>query len=154
MREVDKTPIDPDRVRAIPPGGFSWIDRRFVREGFVKPLDRDAVLLYLFLVAVSDAQGISFYGDAALGKLLKILMEELKPARSQLIDHELILYRYPLYQVLPLPEQVKRSRPAKPASTPATRNDAPPCNENLMSLREFMRLKGREGPGEKGPNHG
>jgi hypothetical protein len=154
MKKIDKTPIDPDRVRTIPAEGFSWIDRRFVRDGFVKPLDKDAVLLYLFLSAVSDARGISFYGDAALGKLIKILMEELIPARSQLIDQELILYQYPLYQVLPLPQQVKRSPRADRTSTPATNNEDPAGNENLMSLGEFMRLKGRERRSEEGASHG
>jgi hypothetical protein len=154
MTKVARAPIDPDRIRSIPPEGFSWVDRRFVREGFVKPLQRDAVLLYLFLIAVSDALGISFYADATLGKLLKLTMEELIQARSQLIDQELILYRYPLYQVLPLPEQVKQDPRVKPDCTSATRNDAPSPNENLMSFREFMRLKGRNRTGGEEPGHG
>ena len=154
MKRIKKVPIDPDRIRSIPPGGFSWIDRRFVREGFVKPLDRDAVLLYLFLIAVSDAQGISFYGDAALGKLLKIPMEDLKRARSQLIGQELILYQYPLYQLLPLPPQSKRKSHVDSTSTALTNNEPATCSENLMSFAEFMRLKGRERPGEKEARHG
>ena len=154
MKRIKKVPIDPDRIRSIPPGGFSWIDRRFVREGFVKPLDRDAVLLYLFLIAVSDAQGISFYGDAALGKLLKIPMEDLKRARSQLIAQELILYQYPLYQLLPLPQQIKRKPDVDSSSTAVTNSEAPTGNEKLMSFREFSQLKGRESSGKKEASHG
>jgi hypothetical protein len=29
--KIKKEPIDPARLRTVPRGGFSWIDRRFVR---------------------------------------------------------------------------------------------------------------------------
>jgi len=154
MKKVEKTPIDPRRIRTIPPEGFSWIDRRFVREGFIKPLEKDAAFLYLFLTAVSDAQGISFYGDRTLAKLLKLTCEDLSQARAELINQMLILYRYPLYQVLPLPQQLKRSPRVSATSTPPTSNEAPSANEDLMSLREFLKLKGRERPGREERGHG
>ena len=144
VKKAKKMPIDPDRVRTLPAEGFSWIDRRFVREGFVKPLGRDAVLLYLFLIAVSDAQGISFYGDPTLGKLLKLTLEGLTQARAQLINQELIIYQYPLYQVLPLPVQVKHRPCVKSASTVAPHREVPSDSEDLLSLREFRKLKDRE----------
>ena len=56
-----------------------------------------------YLVAVSDAQGLSFYADPTVGKLLKVSPEELSQARARLIAADLILYRYPIYQVLRLP---------------------------------------------------
>ena len=154
MKRIKKVPIDPDRIRTIPPDGFSWIDRRFVREGFVKPLEKCAAFLYLFLTAVSDAHGLSFYGDRTLVELLKLTREDLTQARSQLIGQGLILYRYPLYQVLPLPQQLKRSPRVSAISTPPTSNEAPSDNEDLMSLREFLKLKGRERPGRKERGHG
>lgn len=151
---VKKDPIDPNRIRTIPPEGFSWIDRRFVREGFMKRLHREAAFLYLLLTAVSDAKGVSFYGDRAVAELLKLTAEDLTQARGELVDQGLILYGHPLYQVLPLPTTVKRNPRADSMSSAPKRREAPSCNENLMSLREFMRLKGRERPGEKGPSHG
>lgn len=154
MRKVRKAPIDPDRIRTIPPEGFSWIDRRFVREGFIKPLEKDAAFLYLFLTAVSDAQGLSFYADPTIGSLLKLTCEDLTQARSELIDQGLILYRYPLYQVLPLPTAVK-PRPRVDSTSPAPqREETPSCGENLMSFREFMQLKGRERANGEGVGHG
>jgi hypothetical protein len=154
MRNVRKAPIDPDRIRTIPPEGFSWIDRRFVREGFMKPLEKDAAFLYLFLTAVSDAQGLSFYADPSIGQLLKVTCEELTQARAELIDQGLILYRYPLYQVLPLPTAV-RPRPRVDSASPAPqREEAPSCDEHLMSLREFLQLKGRERATREGSGHG
>jgi hypothetical protein len=154
MTKAAKAPIDPDRIRSIPPEGFSWIDRRFVRDGFIMPLGRDAILLYLFVVAVSDAHGISFYADPTLGKLLKLTVDELTRARTQLIDQELILYRYPLYQVLPLPRQVTRRPPVSSPSTPPESNEAPSPDEDLMSLREFLQLRGRTRPNGEERVHG
>ena len=133
MKKANKDPIDPDRIRSLPSEGFSWIDRRFVREGFIKPLPKEAVLLYLFLAAVSDAKGISFYGEATLQKLLKISDYELTEARSILIDRDLILYRRPLYQVLPLPTQVKRSVSATAISTAPPSDEVAPPEEDLIT---------------------
>jgi len=103
--KVHKKPIDPERLRTVPTDGFSWIDRRFVREGFIDRLPGEAILFYFFLVAVSDAQGLSFYADPTIGKILKLNPEEISQARARLIAAELILHRYPLYQVLSLPQK-------------------------------------------------
>lgn len=59
-KEIDKRPIVPGRVRQIGEG-FSWIDRRFVRDGLIAPLSRDEIALYFFLIAVADRHGMSFY---------------------------------------------------------------------------------------------
>jgi len=83
--KVKKEPIDSARLRVLPRDGFSWIDRRFVRDGFIELLPSEAILLYFFLVAVSDAQGLSFYADPTVGKLLKVSPEELSQARARLI---------------------------------------------------------------------
>lgn len=52
-----------DRVRHPPREGFSWVDRRFLRE-YAERLTGDAILLYFFLTAVSDKDGLSFYSDS------------------------------------------------------------------------------------------
>ena len=44
-------------------GSFSWIDHRFLREGFDEGLTRLEKLLYFVLVAVSNQDGVSFYSD-------------------------------------------------------------------------------------------
>ena len=52
---------------------------------------------------MADAQGLSFYSDAAIGRRLTMDQVSLSAARQQLIQADLIAYRKPLYQVLSLP---------------------------------------------------
>jgi len=100
-KQVEKRLLEPGRVRQIA-GGFSWLDRRFVHEGWIERLPRDGVLLYLFLVAVADRQGLSYYSDRSICSLLKIDVADLEPARSHLVDLGLVAHEPPLYQVLDL----------------------------------------------------
>jgi hypothetical protein len=58
--------------------------------------------LYLFLVTVADALGLSYYSDASLGRSLSMEPGRLSQARSDLIRAGLIAYQRPLYQVLAL----------------------------------------------------
>ena len=92
----------PDRVRKIE-GSFSWIDHRFVTGGFLRDLSTLEILLYLFLVSVSDRNGLSFYHDDRIASLLKIDLPALGKAREGLIMRSLVAYESPLYQVLSLP---------------------------------------------------
>ena len=46
------------RLRRIP-AQFSWVDPRLVFEGHLGRLDVHAAALYLLLVTVADAQGLS-----------------------------------------------------------------------------------------------
>jgi hypothetical protein len=96
-------PPRPDRRRSIR-GSFSWIDHRFLREGFDRGLTRLEKLLYFVLVAVSNQDGVSFYSDARLEELLDIRFpHELDGARKQLVARDLIAYEGGIYQVLDLP---------------------------------------------------
>jgi hypothetical protein len=58
--------------------------------------------LYLFLVTVADAEGLSWYSETALCRHLSWNGSELQSARAELLQAELIAYRQPLYQVLDL----------------------------------------------------
>ena len=62
---IQKHLLVPDRVRRPPREGFSWIDRRFLRE-YAARLTGDAILLYFFLAAVADKQGLSYYSEASI----------------------------------------------------------------------------------------
>lgn len=97
-----KSILDHDRVRKIE-GSFSWIDHRFITRGFLQDLSTIEILLYLFLVAVSDRNGISFYHDDRVCSILKIPLTSLGEARQSLIMRSLLAYEPPLYQVLSLP---------------------------------------------------
>lgn len=93
--------LRPERLRRVP-AQFSWVDQRLVRERYIERCDAPALALYLFLITVSDAQGLSYYGDAALCRNLAMDASRLHEARSALIDAGLVAYEAPLYQVLSL----------------------------------------------------
>lgn len=101
---IHKHLLRPDRLRQIPPS-FSWVDHRLVRHEHLRHAGPVAWALYLFLVTVADAEGLSYYSDASISRHLNIDPVALSAARQQLIGAELIAYRKPLYQVLALPEQ-------------------------------------------------
>ena len=96
-----KRVLRPERLRRVPMQ-FSWIDQRLVRDRHVEHCGVDALGLYLVLVTVADAQGLSYYGEATLERLLSMPAPRLQAARAELIRLDLIAYERPLYQVLSL----------------------------------------------------
>lgn len=110
---IAKHPVVPERVRRPPRQGFSWIGRRFLRI-HAKRLSPAAILLYLFLAAVSDQFGLSFYSDATVAALLGLDAHTIAAARDELIAHDLVAYRYPLSQVLSLPCEVSSTESLAP----------------------------------------
>jgi len=104
-----KNIIDHKRIRKIS-GSFSWINHRLITAGFLDEISTVEILLYFFLVSVSDRYGLSFYHDDRICRLLKIDLSGLGEAREGLRQRSLIAYKYPIYQVLSLPQ--------KPVSAP------------------------------------
>jgi len=100
---IHKQILVPDRVRRPPREGWSWIDRRFLREHAAR-LSRDAIALYLFLAAVSDQNGLSFYSDPSTAIRLRMSEHAMVAARDELTAADLVAYRTPLTQVLSLPQ--------------------------------------------------
>ena len=98
---VHKRLLRPERRRAVP-SQFSWVDHRLVRERHLERCTSEALALYLFLVTVADAKGLSYYGDASVRERLGWSARQLKAARRGLIEADLIAYEAPLYQVLSL----------------------------------------------------
>ena len=107
---IPKRILVPQRLRRPPPTGWSWLDRRFLRE-HGDYLSREAVLLYLFLAAVADRHGLSFYSDHTLTSRLRLAQPVLERARQELLDRDLIAHQLPLVQVLSLPSPGVRRRP-------------------------------------------
>lgn len=120
---IEKKIIDKKRIRKIR-GSFSWMDHRVITGGFLDELSTIAILLYFFLTCVSDRHGISYYHDDRMCRILKLDLTSLGEAREDLIQRSLIVYEYPLYQVLALPD--------KPVS--------PPTAEELAQERRTMGL--------------
>lgn len=112
-------------VRQVPKQ-FSWLDQRLVQEGHIDRLSHPAMGLYLFLVTVGNADGVSFYSDKTLKKRLGMSLACLLTARQYLVREYLIAYRKPFYQVLALPS------PAAPPVQPAARE---------TSLRSLAQIK-------------
>lgn len=105
--------IRPDRLRQVPTG-FSWVDHRLVRDGHIDRCGSTSLALYLFLVTVSDIEGLSFYSDQTLCRRLRLSPEQLTAARTQLQQVNLIAYQKPLYQVLSLDRAVATGLPDGP----------------------------------------
>ena len=109
-----RNPIVAQRLRVIPLR-FSWVDHRLVRDGHIRGLSAHALALYLFLVTVADAEGLSWYAETTLCRQLSWSGGELKRARAELDRAGLIAYCRPLYQVLDLaPRAIETDRPRIP----------------------------------------
>ena len=125
---VEKRLLCPQRRRRTP-AQFSWLDHRLVRERRLEHCPVEAWALYLFLVTVADARGLSYYSDASLTARLPLDRRALRTAREALIGADLVAFEPPLYQVLSLDHD------APP--TPAPRRSAAPrrLSEVLEQLR-------------------
>jgi hypothetical protein len=99
---IKKKVLRAERIRRIE-RGFSFIPHRFLTEGFLASLDQREVLLYFFLVLVSDRQGLSFYSYDAICSLLQLSVDDYIGARDGLIEKDLIAFDGTLFQVLDLP---------------------------------------------------
>src|SRR5271167_650733 len=128
---IPKHILVPQRLRRPPPTGWSWLDRRFLREQG-DYLSREAVLLYLFLAAVADRHGLSFYSDHALTSRLRLSQPILERARQELLDRDLIAHQLPLVQVLALPAPGVSRRPEP--------------GQGLIQLGELLRQVGATTP--------
>lgn len=128
-----RAPIFPDRIRKIR-GSFSWIEHRFVHDGFLRALSGDELLLYYFLVTVGDRNGVSYYDYEKICQLLKLEVEAYIRARDGLIARQLIAYRQEVFQVLPLP--ARHSPPRLPSQVPARDGDFHALVEIFKRLEE------------------
>jgi hypothetical protein len=106
---IPKRVLVTSRVRRPPATGWSWVDRRFVREHMAY-LSREATLLYFILCAVADKHGVSFYGDGTLAVMLHVPLSVLVRARDELLARDLIAHEARFTQVLSLlPPLARRS---------------------------------------------
>ena len=125
---IKKKILVPDRVRRID-GGFSFIPHRFLTDGFLTSLSQKEILLYLFLILVSDRHGLSFYSYDSICSLLQITADQYIDARNALIKKDLIAFDGTLFQVLDLPP--------KPIRPFALKNDQPTVAQLIQqSLKE------------------
>ncbi len=127
---IKKRILVSDRVRRPAREGFSWIDRRFLRDHASK-LSHDAILLYFFLAAVSDKHGVSFYRDTSIAVRLRVNEQAVARARQELIAQDLIAYQMPLTQVLSIPQpQMRRGGLEQLGQVFGTLHRTPPREES------------------------
>ena len=119
--------VEHERIRMIK-CSFSWIYYLFVSGRFISDLSREKILIYLFLVAVSDCQGLSVYHDDWICSMLKTDLAALGEAREIWIKRSLIAWRPPLYQVLSLPSQ--------PVTAPSLEETIPPAMSGISCLHQ------------------
>lgn len=110
---MHKPPLSLAKLRKLPKQ-FSWVDQRLVRDRHIDRLSHPACALYLFLLTVADAKGLSFYADLSLCRRLSMTASDLHKARTELIQHDLVAYQKPLYQILALDERALLSIPEVP----------------------------------------
>jgi hypothetical protein len=110
---IRKKIINPDRIRSIN-GGFSFIPHRFVTDGYLASLGQTQLLLYLFLVLVSDRFGLSYYAYDSICSLLQLTLDEYTAARDSLLKKDLIAFDGTLFQVLQLPAKPPVAGSSKP----------------------------------------
>ena len=126
---MHKHPLSFAKLRKVPPQ-FSWVDQRLVRDGYIDRLSHGACALYLFLLTVADAQGLSFYADLSLCRRLSMDHLALHRARQALIACDLVAYDKPFYQVLALDEA-----PLVPALQPPRMTAA----DKPMALKDIFK---------------
>jgi hypothetical protein len=102
---IKKRIVCPDRLRLVP-SQFSWIDHTLVRKKYISILSHESRSLYLFLVTVSDADGISYYSDTSLCTYLSLPHKVLVSCRAELCRSGLVAYSNPFYQVLCLQQSL------------------------------------------------
>jgi hypothetical protein len=112
---TQKKLLRPERRRQIP-AQFSWLDHRRVRDNRLAACEPPALALYRVLVTVADAQGLSYYSEASLARLIHMTPDQVIHARQQLIAADLIAYQKPLYQVLALDTEPAAPRANAPQS--------------------------------------
>lgn len=132
--------LRPERLRQVPQQ-FSWVDQALVQQHFIERLDARAAALYLFLVTVADAQGLSYWSDATLAGRLHCSAEQLDAARAQLLACDLIAYARPLTQVLSLPGRA--DSPRKAARLPTS--GVVPAGQPLSLAHLINQLEARRG---------
>lgn len=98
----DRDLVEPDRLR-VRPGHFAWVDHR-LRE-ILHGLSLEEIALLFFLHLAADRNGCSFWADSTVARRLGLREGDVTQARCRLVARGLIAYRYPLYQLLRLPEK-------------------------------------------------
>ena len=144
-----KRVLSSQRLRRVP-SQFSWVDHRLVRDRHICRCSAQALALYLFLVTVADAQGLSYYSDKRICGMLSMNWKVVVLARQELINASLIAYQRPLYQVLALdnvptepqvPTELEVATESELSTEPERRSPWPPQSLGQILRRAMEQAK-------------
>ncbi len=135
------------------PARFSWVDQQFVQARHLDRLDVYACALYLFLITVADARGLSWYGDESIARRLSMDIVRLRQARGALVQADVLAFADGVYQVLSLGGSMTPPKAAvvslvypapvapclAPAPAPATQAK-PPIPTDRTTARQHLAL--------------
>jgi len=133
---IKKKILNPKRLRRVE-GGFSYVPHRFLTDGFLASLSQKELLLYLFLVLVSDRYGLSFYSYDTICSLLQLTLDQYVQARDRLIEKDLIAFDGTIFQVLALPQKPIEN-PASRAALQSQRGQAAPTSLALIMRQSLQ----------------
>jgi hypothetical protein len=132
---IQKKVLNPQRVRRIC-GSYSYIEHRFIRDGFLSSLSHYELLLYVFLVLVGDKEGLSYYSHDKICEVLKMDLNNYLGARNGLMGKDLIGFDGIIFQVFSLP--------LKPVSERGVREETRKPHEHVQIGQLFKKmLEGR-----------
>lgn len=137
---MNKELLCPERQRQLP-SQFSWIDQRLARHRWFKQASAPAWALYLFLLTVADAQGLSYYADSTLCQRLGWSPSALRSAREELLRLGLIAYRAPLSQVLALDRRPHNPPASAPSATPRVLGNRQQARAHRQQLRQQLQSR-------------
>jgi hypothetical protein len=142
-------PIKPGRLRRIEPP-FGWIPFQIVSSGLLRQLSTEGKLLYFVLCVVADRQGLSFWSEQRLAELLCLPRGELKRARLELCEWDLLAFNGWLYQLLSFPVIEDYPLPVLRSTLPAqeSTNVEPTSSGHPQTLQQILeRLRRKYGDG-------
>ena len=113
---------------------YSIIDHHLLHGGYLQRIRHESMIVYLFLVVVSDREGKSFYADTTISGIVRLTDQQLQAARSELLREALIDYRRP-YWILKNITQPNERKAYEHGTRRATNTDNPSArrNETLFS---------------------
>lgn len=123
--------LEPRRIRH-PRGAYGWTDLKIVTEGYLERLGAQAAFTYLFLCAVGNCHGMSFWSHVRMARILCLTPEAVQEAVNRLVDENLVASNGRVVQVLPIPDHISGVTSSPSAISPR----APVGKSTLEPVRE------------------
>lgn len=134
-------PLEPRRIRR-PRGAHGWTDLKIVTEGYLERLEAPAAFTYLFLCAVGNSQGMSFWSHVRMARILMLTPEAVREAIEQLVAANLVASNGRVVQVLPIPDRtpvVTDNGGAASPKTPAGALALVPVPERVVDEADILK---------------